>query len=117
MSFRMRNRDWSHQEECRAAVQLVDAYRVGRGPDHRIVVAGFSWGALNAYALAALGRSDATVLIAPVPHRLDVQTDKAVRNQGLAAGPPFAGRGRGFESPRLHRHRLMCGKRPPMSGS
>ncbi len=100
MPFRMRNRDWSHQEECRAAVQLVDAYRAGRGPDHRIVVAGFSWGALNAYTLAALGRSDATVLVSPLPHRLDAQVDKAIRNRGpagralrWAVGQMLAGRG------------------------
>lgn len=100
MSFKMRNRDWGHQEECRAALQLIDAYRCGRGPDHRIVVVGFSWGAVNAYTLAALGRSDATVLVAPLPHRLEAQIDKAIRNRGpagrllrWAVHQMFAGRG------------------------
>ncbi len=101
MPFRMRNRDWSYEEETRAAVQLIDTYRAAQDPGHRVVVVAFSFGALSAYALAALGRSDATVLLSPLPHSFDIQVDQTVRSSGVAAcalrwllAQVMAGRGR-----------------------
>ncbi len=85
MPFAMRNKDWSHQEECRAAAQLVHAYRLAQGPDHHVVVAGFSWGAMHAYTLSALGLADAAVLVSPLPHRLDTAINATVKRNGPAA--------------------------------
>ena len=103
MPFRLRNRDWNHQEECRAAAQLVQAYKAAQGPDHQVVVVGFSWGAIHCYTLAALGLCDSIVLISPLPHRLDIQARRVIRSNGIAAKSLrwlltaiFSGRGYGL---------------------
>ncbi len=88
MAFDQRNRDWNFHDEMRSAVQILSAYKAGHPPGHRIVAVGFSWGAVNAYAVAARCQPDALVLISPLPHSC-VLSDNAVRSTRLAARAAF----------------------------
>ncbi len=78
--FAQRNREWHYQEDMRQSLQIYDAYTANLPPDHRIIIATQSFGALSNATIMAFGKRspDASVLMSPFNSQIEYKSGGAV---------------------------------------
>lgn len=74
--FKYRNREWSHYEHMRQALQIYNAYTANLNKDHTIIVGSMSFGTLSSVTINAFAerKPDASVMCSPLNTGLEYKS-------------------------------------------